>query len=233
MGSLGKDQDTFLLDPQQMNAYSYARDNPIVGEDPSGKVFGVDDFAELAVFGAYEVTAHASEIENGVIAAYNLVTSAQAAHQTLANNQSSNSDKAWAIAGVAIAGISGSAGTEEGGEDSTQSLPDDALVCRGGNCGVGSFQANAKTYIENDNDAIVNGVSVNSAQGKTVEELSATLPQKNVGVVTAKDIREAGGDVVPMPTQNNPDHAQIVGLTNNQLGQVFENKVTLNPSRGK
>ncbi len=32
----GQDQQAFLSDPQQYNAYSYARDNPIVKEDPNG-----------------------------------------------------------------------------------------------------------------------------------------------------------------------------------------------------
>jgi RHS repeat-associated protein len=34
-----------LSDPQQLGAYSYSRDNPIVHKDPSGNAFGVDDAA--------------------------------------------------------------------------------------------------------------------------------------------------------------------------------------------
>jgi RHS repeat-associated protein len=32
-----QDQQTFLSDPQQMNSYSYGRDNPITKKDPSGR----------------------------------------------------------------------------------------------------------------------------------------------------------------------------------------------------
>ncbi len=38
-----QDQDTFLGDPQQLNSYSYSRDNPIINKDPSGNAFGIDD----------------------------------------------------------------------------------------------------------------------------------------------------------------------------------------------
>ena len=37
VGTLGKSQVNLLLDPQQMNGYGYARDNPIVNSDPSGR----------------------------------------------------------------------------------------------------------------------------------------------------------------------------------------------------
>jgi hypothetical protein len=32
-----QDQQTLLQNPQQLNSYSYAQDNPTTGEDPSGK----------------------------------------------------------------------------------------------------------------------------------------------------------------------------------------------------
>jgi RHS repeat-associated protein len=34
-----------LSDPQQLNAYNYSRNNPIVHKDPTGNAFGVDDAA--------------------------------------------------------------------------------------------------------------------------------------------------------------------------------------------
>jgi RHS repeat-associated protein len=36
-----QDQQVFLNDPQQMNVYSYGRDNPIAQKDPSGNAHGV------------------------------------------------------------------------------------------------------------------------------------------------------------------------------------------------
>jgi RHS repeat-associated protein len=44
--ALSQQRAAYLLsDPQQLNAYSYSRDNPIVHKDPSGNAFGVDDAA--------------------------------------------------------------------------------------------------------------------------------------------------------------------------------------------
>jgi hypothetical protein len=40
---------TYLADPQQLNSYSYSRDNSIINKDPSGNAFGVDDLAEFGV----------------------------------------------------------------------------------------------------------------------------------------------------------------------------------------
>jgi RHS repeat-associated protein len=44
--ALSQQRTAYLLsDPQQLGAYSYSRDNPIVHKDPSGNAFGVDDAA--------------------------------------------------------------------------------------------------------------------------------------------------------------------------------------------
>jgi RHS repeat-associated protein len=45
----GEDSKTYLADPQQLNSYSYSRDNPIINKDPSGNAFGVDDLAGFGV----------------------------------------------------------------------------------------------------------------------------------------------------------------------------------------
>lgn len=39
----GKDLPAYLSDPQSLNSYSYAGNNPIKNRDPNGKFFGVDD----------------------------------------------------------------------------------------------------------------------------------------------------------------------------------------------
>ena len=48
---LGDPKSQVLTDPQSLNSYSYANDNPIVKSDPSGKIAGVDDTAGFLVGG--------------------------------------------------------------------------------------------------------------------------------------------------------------------------------------
>ena len=47
----GQDQQALLSDPQQLNSYSWGRDNPITQKDPSGKAIGIDDAAGAAIGG--------------------------------------------------------------------------------------------------------------------------------------------------------------------------------------
>jgi len=44
---LGDPKSQVLTDPQSLNVYSYANDNPITRNDPTGRAFGVDDAAGL------------------------------------------------------------------------------------------------------------------------------------------------------------------------------------------
>ena len=59
----------------------------------------------------------------------------------------------------------------------------------------------------------LDGVSVNSAPGKSLKELTEGIPHNKVGVTTVGDVRKAGGDVVASPTRNNPNHATMSGVT--------------------
>jgi RHS repeat-associated protein len=47
----GQSQQAFLSDPQQLNSYAYARNNPVINRDPTGKAFGLDDAAGFALGG--------------------------------------------------------------------------------------------------------------------------------------------------------------------------------------
>ena len=117
-------------------------------------------------------------------------------------------------------------------------LPDDALVVRGGQNLPENFVTGSGVTVEAE--GTLQGVSVNSAHGATVEELTAAIPQtgypgilnNQVGVTTVGAVRECGGTVVPSPTRTNPFHATLGGLTPKQASRLFQPTI-LNPSRRK
>jgi hypothetical protein len=117
-------------------------------------------------------------------------------------------------------------------------LPDDALVVRGGQNLPENFANGSGVTIQTDGK--VQGVSVNAASGRSLEELTAPIPatgypgilNNQIGVTTARAIRASGGEVVPSPTRTNPHHATLNGLTPMQASDLFRPTVA-NPSRRK
>jgi hypothetical protein len=117
-------------------------------------------------------------------------------------------------------------------------LPDDALIVRGGLNLPKNFERGSGVSI--DKDDILDGVSVISAVGKTVAELVAPnaaigypgIRHNQVGVTTAGKVRSAGGDVTPSPTKKNPHHATLNGLTAIQVSELFRPTID-NPSNAK
>ena len=117
-------------------------------------------------------------------------------------------------------------------------LPDDALVVRGGqNLPVSFVQGSGVTVTSGGK---VQGVSVNAASGLSVKELTAPdaqtgypgIPHKQVGVTTMGKIRALGGDVIPSPRKNNPNHATLSGLTPEQASSLFR-PIVQNPNQIK
>ena len=75
----------------------------------------------------------------------------------------------------------------------------------------------------------ITGVSVNSANGKSLGELTASIPHSKVGSTTVCAVRAAGGDDVPSPTRSNPSHATLSGITGKQAESSMT-PVVKNPS---
>lgn len=114
-------------------------------------------------------------------------------------------------------------------------LPDEALVIRGGaNWPESLLKAPGVSLVQGK----LRGVSVSSALGKSIAELTAPddergylgIPHKQLGVTTVGQIRASGGDVSPSPTRRNPDHATLSGLTPDQASELFR-PTTPNPNR--
>jgi hypothetical protein len=107
-------------------------------------------------------------------------------------------------------------------------LPDDALVCRGGTCTAERFRQGAGVTL--DETGKLWNVSVNSAPGKTLAELTGTIPNKQIGVTTVGEVRAAGGQVLTKPTMRNSDHCVLEGLTPEEAYSLFTPTVR-NPHR--
>ena len=105
------------------------------------------------------------------------------------------------------------------GANTSGRLPDDALVCRGGTCTAERFKAGSG--VTQDAAGRLEGVSVNSAPGASVAELTQTIPNRQVGVTTVGQVRAAGGDVVPSGRPGNPAHATMSGITPQQAERLF------------
>lgn len=115
-------------------------------------------------------------------------------------------------------------------------LPDDALVVRGGQNLPSSFAQGSG--VATDADGNLQEVSVNSAPGLSLEELTAPnprtgypgIPHNQIGVTTVGAVRAAGGDVVAAPTRSNPYHATLGGLRPEQASELCRPTVK-NPGR--
>ncbi len=116
------------------------------------------------------------------------------------------------------------------------SLPDDALVVRGGQNSPSSFVQGSG--VSAGADGKLRGISVNSAPDLSLGELTAPdpktgypgIPHNQVGVATVGEVRRAGGEVEPAPTRGNPNHATLSGLTADQASELFL-PTRLNPTR--
>nr|WP_299073819.1 DUF6443 domain-containing protein [uncultured Allomuricauda sp.] len=107
-------------------------------------------------------------------------------------------------------------------------LADDVPVVRGGSNIPDRFDGGSGVF-SRLSDRHLDGISVNSRAGATVEELSSGIPHNRVGVTTVGDIRKAGGDVVPSPTRNNPLHATM-SIPNSRIASMLM-RIIKNPNK--
>jgi RHS repeat-associated protein len=127
------------------------------------------------------------------------------------------------IVGAAAAGVIGAVAVR----GAAGVLDDAALVCRGGACTAERFANGSGVSV--DSAGRLQGVSVNSANGKSLQELTVGIPNRQVGVTTVGDIRALGGDVIASPGRN-IFHCTLCGITPAQAEELFTPTV-LNPIR--
>jgi len=231
-------------DPQQWNMYSYSRNNPVTNFDPNGKEtqstldpmqaqqagYTIGNVIVGAAKGLWNAVATTANLVNSVVNGASTALTGQPLVPSAPVAQYSNTTQA--VAGT-IAPLAVSAGATMGSTATATSsagaaeeaLSDSALVVRGGVPTAAQLTKGAETI---ESDGTLSGISVNSANGATVEQLSQGIPNNKIGVTTVGDVRGIGGDVVPDPLPNNPNHCSMCNVDANKASDLFQ--VQQNPS---
>jgi hypothetical protein len=107
----------------------------------------------------------------------------------------------------------------------TDPLPDNALVVRGGQNRPEQIRKGFGIHPSG-----VTGVSLHSAPGASLAELAQGIPHGQVGATTVGRVRAAGGDVI-RTSGRSPSHATLTGLTAEQISGLLTPTVP-NPGHG-
>jgi hypothetical protein len=156
----GKDQQTYLRDPQRLNSYSYAIDNPIVLKDTTGKDaiginVGIAAEGGLGVFGALTLNA-------GLTLVYNPDTGQR-----------------WVVPTASFGGNAGALGSYISYPSSGGKFPTVFGAVAGGNVGLNySPNANSPTDIGGDQSSLNINVGPLSVAG---QGLQTNMPSYSVG----------------------------------------------------
>jgi RHS repeat-associated protein len=211
----------YLIEPQSLNRYVYVANNPLNATDPTGrerlrKAMPPPKLPPGAVNEAWQ------KIDAALTKVAGVVVDVGVLFDMVAMLPETGDEPL----------VEGAAEKLETDVDEVlgrgDSLPDDALVVRGGQNQPQNFENGSG--VTRDADGRLQGVSVNSAPGKTVQELSKTIPNGQVGVTTVGQVRQAGGTVSPSRTDDNPDHCTMCGLTPQDASTLFTPTVR-NPNK--
>ncbi len=191
------------------NRYTYGNNNPYKYVDPDGRAA----FLLIPIVGWM---ATGAVISGGVNAAGQYISNGEVRWSGIGGVADAAGDGAILGPVLGIVASRSAASTAAAGE---KSLPDSALVCRGGTCTAEKFSSGSG--VTADSTGKLQGVSVNSSAEKTLEQLTVGIPNKQVGVTTVGNVRRAGGNVTPSPTATNPDHCTLCGITPQQAERLM------------
>jgi RHS repeat-associated protein len=211
-----------LGDPQSLNLYGYVRNNPLSHADADGHCDGVG-----CIFQAIQVVKAFANNPSGFVSdlakgfGKQIATNVRnnftppGGNQQTTPNFSNDVQRAGGdavnptltTAAIVLPLAKGDA------------LSNDALVVRGGTNLPENFSGG--TGVTLDSAGKLQNVSVNSANGASVAELSVGIKNGQVGVTTAGQIREAGGTVEPSASGPNPNHCTMCGLTPQKASDLF------------
>lgn len=103
-------------------------------------------------------------------------------------------------------------------------ISNEAIVVRGGRNRPEDIRRSMGTHPSG-----VTGISGECGDGVSVQELSASIPQGQVGVTTVRAVRKAGGEVI-RTSGRSQFHATLTGLTPDQISLLL-NPTISNPSK--
>lgn len=101
-------------------------------------------------------------------------------------------------------------------------LNNEAFVVRGGTCNAGQFVDGTGVSVIPGSNGLLDGISVQSGNGKGIKDLSVKIKNKQIGVTTVGDIRKNGGNVKPSPRDGNPYHCTLSGITAETAEKLFK-----------
>lgn len=213
----------FLADPQLLNSYSYARNNPVKFVDEDGENVALAAIIVGLINLANALSNYIASLGGVGMTALQINQAAQ----TFNNSQSSVFQKGTEIFGLLpFGGVAGSVDDvgKQGLKAAEEILPDSAYFCRGGKCDtVGDWiKANGEPL----KDGKLTNVSVNSSAGRSPEELLKDIPTNSgfpygegrAGLVG--EVRRLGGNVTPTPGY--PGHSTLSGITPQQAVDLVQ-----------
>lgn len=212
--------------PQSLNLYSYVRNNPLSRTDPDGHETQFTLTPEQTMEAGYVI----GNLSGGVAifavnAGIGITNRVRQGLNLLGGNYSEipriELENSLQAIGSDLAMAVLVPGGRKGG------LPNEAVVVRGGLNKAENFANGSGVTINASGN--LQGVSVNSAAGKSVTELSQGIMNNKVGVTTVGQVRAAGGNVNPDPTPNNPNHCTMCGVTPQKASELM--RVIPNPAK--
>jgi RHS repeat-associated protein len=202
-----------LDDPQSLNLYSYVRNNPMTSVDVDGHWPSLSDVRTFSV-------GFAKGLSNslGLTQQFDIVHTGQEGGTTFA--ASSSLEKAGLLVGTAV-GLAAAILTPGGEEKVAVKIADDAHVVRGGVATAEQLAKGAETVA---GDGKLSGISVQSANGASVKDLSLSGGLKNnqVSVTTAGEIRATGAEIKATGRPGNPHHCDLCNVDANRVSRTFK-----------
>lgn len=214
------------MDPQTLNRYTYVRNNPVIYTDPTGHIFGIDDFIIGAIIGAV-----IGGVSSGIQSDWDMEAVGWGALAgglsggtlaTPASTLGSFGGLAHLSAGASLGSqVAGAAGWADGADIMQQTAMWSGIAFTGWNVGVGIKDwaaAESKYYQISRNGNMTSGVPISksdivSQYGKS----GAKTFTNGVGM----DIHEAmnmaanqGADIL----HYNPTHGMIADMVESTLG---------------